>query len=128
MSEKICEVSRRSQRLFNNDYNFIEESVCASSGGFVPGPAESRESMDSGSSNDDLGLENDRFEDISLGGLPSPFRNLNATHVPLGREAMRGNDFSNTVFIDNRSSSDDNIFVSNSNLFPPVSEIRDPTK
>ncbi|KAI3919487.1 hypothetical protein MKW98_030198 [Papaver atlanticum] len=69
MSEKVCEIARRSQRLCNKNYNFIEESVCASSGGF----------------------------------FPSPFLNLNVTGVPIGREAMRGNDFSNTVFIDDSS-------------------------
>ncbi|KAI3883117.1 hypothetical protein MKX03_012517, partial [Papaver bracteatum] len=75
--------------------------------------------MNSGSSNDDPGFENDSFEDISSGGPPSPFLNLNATRVPLGRESMRGNDFSNIVFVDNSSSSDDNLSISNSDLMPP---------
>ncbi|KAI3929376.1 hypothetical protein MKW92_021326 [Papaver armeniacum] len=88
MSEKVCEVARRSQHLFSKNYNFIEESVCASSGGFVPGLAENSESMNSGSSNDDTLLETENFDDISSGGPPSPFLELNAARVPLGREAM----------------------------------------
>ncbi|KAI3864435.1 hypothetical protein MKX03_019283 [Papaver bracteatum] len=92
---------------------------------FISGLAENREILNSGSSNDDLGLENDSIEDISSCGPPRPFPNLNETHVPLGREAMRGNDFSNTFFIDNTSPSVDNISVSNSDLFPP--DQREPT-
>ncbi|KAI3855670.1 hypothetical protein MKX03_030527 [Papaver bracteatum] len=99
MSEKVCEVSRHSQRLFHKYYNFIEESVCASSGGFFPGLAGNRESTNSCSSNDDPGFENESSEDVSM----------NATRIPLGREAMKGNDFPNTVFIDDSSPSDDNI-------------------
>ncbi|KAI3863059.1 hypothetical protein MKW98_015517 [Papaver atlanticum] len=105
MSEKVCEVARRSQRLFHKDYNFVEESVCASSGGLIPGLAGNRESTNS--------------EDFSSGGPPSPFLNLNAACVPLGREAMRGNDFSNTVFIDDSSPSDDNILAARNDFLPP---------
>ncbi|KAI3904912.1 hypothetical protein MKW98_007615, partial [Papaver atlanticum] len=119
MSEKVCEVARRSQRLFHKDYNFVEESVCSSSGGFIPGLAGNRESTNSGSSNDDPGFETESSEDVSSGGPPSPFLNLNAARVPLGREAMRGNEFSNTVFIDDSSPSDDNISAARNDFLPP---------
>ncbi|RZC61562.1 hypothetical protein C5167_023323 [Papaver somniferum] len=105
MSEKVGEVARRSQCLFHKNYNFVEECVCASSGGFIPGLAGNRESTNSGSSNDDPGFENESSEDVSSGGPPNPFLSMNAARVPLGREAMRGNDFSNTVFIDDSSPS-----------------------
>ncbi|XP_026421599.1 uncharacterized protein LOC113317682 [Papaver somniferum] len=116
MSEKVCKVARRCQRLFHKNYNFIEESVCASSDGFVPGLAGNSESTNSDSSNDDLGFENESSES---GGPPSPFPNLNAARVPLGREAMRGNDFSNTVFIDDSSPNDDNISAARNDFLPP---------
>ncbi|KAI3982243.1 hypothetical protein MKX01_026216 [Papaver californicum] len=86
MSGKICQVVLRSQRLFNRDYIFQEESLCASDGGFSPGFDGNRESMNSSSS-----------DEVS-GGPPSPFLNLNVAQVPLLRESMRGNDFSNTVY------------------------------
>ncbi|KAI3870224.1 hypothetical protein MKX03_011912 [Papaver bracteatum] len=111
MSEKVCVVARRCQRLFHKNYNFVEESVCASS-----------ESTNSGSSNNDLGFENESSEGISSGGPPSPFPNLNAAHAPLGREAMRGNDLSNNVFIDDSSPSDDNISVARNDFLPPVGQ------
>ncbi|KAI3835107.1 hypothetical protein MKX03_016793 [Papaver bracteatum] len=119
MSEKVCVVARRCQRLFHKNYNFVEESVCASSGAFVTGLAENRESTNSGFSNNDPGFENESSEGISSGGPPSPFPNLNAAHAPLGREAMRGNDLSNTVFIDDSSPSDDNISVARNDFLPP---------
>ncbi|KAI3858736.1 hypothetical protein MKX03_033689 [Papaver bracteatum] len=119
MSKKVCKVARRCQRLFHKNYNFIEESVCASGGGFVPGLAGIKESTNSDSSNDDPGFENESSEDVSLGGPPSPFPNLNAARVPLGREAMRSNDISNTVFIDDSSPNDDNISASRNDFFPP---------
>ncbi|KAI3882449.1 hypothetical protein MKW92_040432, partial [Papaver armeniacum] len=119
MSEKVCVVALRNQRLFHKNYNFVEESVCASSGAFVPGLAENRESTYSGSSNNDPGFENESSEDVSSGGPPSPFPNLNAARAPLGREAMRGNDFSNTIFIDDSSPSDDNISVARNDFLPP---------
>ncbi|KAI3846253.1 hypothetical protein MKW92_026186 [Papaver armeniacum] len=105
----MCSCSLVNASVYKN-YNFVEESVCASSGAFVPGLAENRESTNSGSSNNDPGLENESSEGVSSGG-PSSFPNLNAAHAPLRREAMRGNDFSNTVFIDDSSPSDDNISV-----------------
>ncbi|KAI3887313.1 hypothetical protein MKX03_017874 [Papaver bracteatum] len=107
ISEKVCEVARRCQCLSHKKYNFVEESVCALS-----------ESTNSGSSNDDPGFETESSEDVSSGGPPSPFPNLNASRVPLGREAMRGNDFSNTVFIDDSSPSDDNILVARNDFLP----------
>ncbi|KAI3910148.1 hypothetical protein MKW98_014533 [Papaver atlanticum] len=69
--------------------------------------------MNSGSSNDEPVLETESFEDISSGGPPSPFLNLNAAR------AMRGNDFSNTVFIDDSSPSDDNISAARNDFSPP---------
>ncbi|KAI3862200.1 hypothetical protein MKX03_037370 [Papaver bracteatum] len=106
MSEKVCIVARRCP-------------PCASSGAFVPGLAENRESTNSGSSNNDPGFENESSEDVSSGGPPSPFPNLNAAGAPLGRETMRGNDFSNTVFIEDSSPSDDNISVACNDFLPP---------
>ncbi|KAI3990330.1 hypothetical protein MKX01_037669 [Papaver californicum] len=99
MSGKICQVVRRSQRLFNKDYIFQEESLCASDGGFSPGFDGNRESMNSSSSDEVVGMETESSEDISSGGPPSPSLNLNPTQAPLGREAMRGNDFSNTYLL-----------------------------
>ncbi|KAI3858179.1 hypothetical protein MKX03_033566 [Papaver bracteatum] len=118
MSEKVCIVSRSCQRLFHKNYNFAEESVCASSSAFVPGLAENRESTNSGSSNNDPGFENKSSEDVSSGGPPSPFPNLNVARAPLGREATRVNDFSNTVFIEDSSPSDDNISVACNDFLP----------
>ncbi|KAI3855262.1 hypothetical protein MKX03_026120 [Papaver bracteatum] len=83
MSEKVCVVARRCQRLFHKNYNFVEENVCASSGAFV------------------LAL-------LRIGRARIPVLViviLNAARAPLGREAMRGNDFSNTVFIEDSSPS-----------------------
>ncbi|KAI3898109.1 hypothetical protein MKX03_021708, partial [Papaver bracteatum] len=113
------EVARRCQRLFHKNYNFVEESVCASSGAFVHGLAGNRETTNSDSSNNDPGFENESSEDVSSGGPPSPFPNLNTARAHLGRQAMRGNDFSNTVFIDDSSPSDDNTSVARNDFMPP---------
>ncbi|KAI3872631.1 hypothetical protein MKW92_038174, partial [Papaver armeniacum] len=111
MSEKVCVVARHCQRLFHKNYNFVEESVCASSGAFVPGLAENRENINSGSSDEDLGVEPEIFEDISSGGPPSPFLNLNAARIPLGRESIEEMTFP-IPFIYDSSPSNDNISAS----------------
>ncbi|KAI3872633.1 hypothetical protein MKW92_038176 [Papaver armeniacum] len=98
-------VNRDAEPLKRNVTHIPDAIVCASSGAFVPSLAENRESTNSGSSNNDPGFENESSEGVSSGGPPSPFPNLNAARAPLGREAMRGNDFSNTVFIDDSSPS-----------------------
>ncbi|KAI3852739.1 hypothetical protein MKX03_002300 [Papaver bracteatum] len=97
-----------------------EKSVYASSGGFTPSLVSTKESTNSGSSNDDPVFENESSEDISSGGPPSPFLSVNATRIPLGIEAMRGNDFSNTVFIDDISPSDEYISAAHNDFLPPV--------
>ncbi|XP_026419205.1 uncharacterized protein LOC113315104 [Papaver somniferum] len=76
---------------------FREASLCGSKGGFSPVLDGNRESTTSGSSDEVLGMNTENSDDISS-GCPSPFIDLGDAEVPSGREAVRGNDFSNTLF------------------------------
>ncbi|MCL7024391.1 hypothetical protein MKW94_019308 [Papaver nudicaule] len=103
MSEKVCYQHRWSERLRNKDYVFTEESMCASTSGFAPSLDEfggNKESSNSGPSDEIPGAESESAEDVSSGGTPSSCREVYAEQVPLSREAIRGNDFSNTIFVD----------------------------
>ncbi|KAI3861353.1 hypothetical protein MKX03_016168 [Papaver bracteatum] len=97
MSGKVCQGFRRSKRLVNKIYTLREASLCGSKGGVAPEFDGNRESTNSGSSNDDLVLEAESFDDISSGGPPSHFLNLNVVGVP----------------------SDDNISAARNDFLPP---------
>ncbi|KAI3884283.1 hypothetical protein MKX03_017123 [Papaver bracteatum] len=97
MSGKICQPTHRSKRLL----------VCPV-GGIAPYFDGNRERTNSGSSDEVLGTNTESSNDISS-GCPSPFTDLSDAEVPSGREAVRGNDFSNTLFADDTSSSKDNV-------------------
>ncbi|KAI3871023.1 hypothetical protein MKX03_010869 [Papaver bracteatum] len=78
---------------------FKEANSCCPVGAFSPAFDGNRESTDSDSGDEVLGMETESSDNISS-GCPSPFTDLGDVQVPLGREAVRGNDFSSTVFVD----------------------------
>ncbi|KAI3985233.1 hypothetical protein MKX01_019924 [Papaver californicum] len=119
MSEKIWTSVRRSHRLHDKDYAFREDSPCASSGDFAPGFNGNKKSSGSDSSKNVSRTEAESSEGISSGGPPSPFPGPNTVQSLFGREVMRGNDFSNTVYMDNISPGDNEMFTSHSDLTPP---------
>ncbi|KAI3976192.1 hypothetical protein MKX01_019138 [Papaver californicum] len=75
--------------------------------------------MNSSSSDEVVGMETESSEDIPSGGPPSPSLNLNPAQSPLGREAVRGNDFSNSVFVNNSSPNEDNACTAHDDVLPP---------
>ncbi|KAI3926788.1 hypothetical protein MKW92_019177, partial [Papaver armeniacum] len=89
-------------------YSFKEASSYGPDGGFSPAFDENRESPNT------LVL----FDDISS-GCPIPFTDLGDAEVPSEREAIRGNDFSNTLFADDTSSSKDNATTSHDAALSP---------
>ncbi|KAI3950060.1 hypothetical protein MKW98_008505 [Papaver atlanticum] len=118
MSGKVCQAVRRSRRLFNKDYTFREASLCGSKGGFAHVFDGNRESTNSGSSDEVLGMNTESSDDNSS-GWPSPFIDLGDAEVPSGREAVRGNDISNTLFADDDSSSKDNATTAHDDVLSP---------
>ncbi|KAI3837620.1 hypothetical protein MKX03_029745 [Papaver bracteatum] len=104
MSGKICQPTRSSKRLVNKGYSFKEASSCCPVGGISPAFDGNRESTNSGSRDEVLGTNTESSNDI-YSGCPSPFTDLGDAEVPSGREAVRGNDLSNTLFADYTSSS-----------------------
>ncbi|KAI3952116.1 hypothetical protein MKX01_004023 [Papaver californicum] len=105
MSGKVWTSVRRSYRLHNKDYAFREDSLCASNANFAPGLSGNKESSSS---------------DSSERGPPSPFLEPNTVQGPFGREAMRENNFSNTVFMDDISPGDNEVFSAHSDRTPPA--------
>ncbi|XP_026419640.1 uncharacterized protein LOC113315595 [Papaver somniferum] len=91
---------------------------CCPVGGIAPAFDGNRESTNSGSSDEVLGTNTESSNDISS-GCPSPFTDLGDAEVPSGREAVRGNDFSNTLFADDTSSSKDNATTSHDAALSP---------
>ncbi|KAI3908983.1 hypothetical protein MKW92_026427, partial [Papaver armeniacum] len=63
-------------------------------------------------------METESSDDISS-GCPSPFTDLGDAEVPSGREAVRGNDFSNTLFAEYTSSSKDNAVTAHEAILSP---------
>ncbi|RZC55081.1 hypothetical protein C5167_013943 [Papaver somniferum] len=63
-------------------------------------------------------METESSDDISS-GCPSPFTDLGDAQVPLGREAVRGNDFSSTVFVDDNLTSKDNASPAHDSILSP---------
>ncbi|XP_026433546.1 uncharacterized protein LOC113330976 [Papaver somniferum] len=118
MSGKICEAARRSKRLINKGYSCKVASSYGPGVGFAPAFDGNRESMNSGSSDEVLRMEIESSDDISS-GCPSPFTNLVDAQVPLGREAVRGNDFSNTVFADDNLTSKENASTARDSIQSP---------
>ncbi|KAI3947379.1 hypothetical protein MKX01_004213, partial [Papaver californicum] len=100
------------QGLFNKDYILQEEGLCDSYGGIAFGFDANRESKNSGSIDEVLGVETESSDDIFSGGPRSPFINLNVARVPLRRQVMRRNDFLNTLFVDDSLHNKDNTFIS----------------
>ncbi|KAI3892015.1 hypothetical protein MKX03_030849 [Papaver bracteatum] len=97
MSGKICQAGRRSKCLVDKGYTFKEVSSCCPVGGFSPSFDGNRESTNFGSSNDVSGT-NIESSNVISSGCPSPFIDLGDAEVPSGREDVRGDDFSNTLF------------------------------
>ncbi|KAI3887527.1 hypothetical protein MKX03_032036 [Papaver bracteatum] len=102
MSGKIFQPTRRSKCLVNKGYSFKEAISCC--------PV--------GSSDEVLGTNTESSNDISS-GCPSPFNDLGDAEVPSGRESVRGNNFSNTCFADDTSSSKDNATTSHDAALSP---------
>ncbi|MCL7029731.1 hypothetical protein MKW94_027087, partial [Papaver nudicaule] len=109
MSEKVCRLFRRSQRLRSKNYVFREESLCASNDRRVPNSRGNRES--SNSSDDIPGTDAESSEGISSGGPPSPCANVNVPQGLFNCEVVRGNDFSRSVFINDSSGDEDNASI-----------------
>ncbi|MCL7043328.1 hypothetical protein MKW94_020122 [Papaver nudicaule] len=112
MSEKVCYQHRRSERLQKKNYVFTEEILCGSTSGFAPSLDEfggNKESSNSGPSDEIPGAESESAEDVSSGGTPSSCREVYAEQVPLSREAIRGIDFSITIFVDDSPPSKNNV-------------------
>ncbi|KAI3933097.1 hypothetical protein MKW92_002253 [Papaver armeniacum] len=105
MSGKICQPARRM-------------SLCCPVGRIAPAFDGNRESTNSGSSDEVLGTNTESSNDISS-GCPGPFTDLGDAEVPSRREAVRGNDFSNTLFADDTSSSKDNATTSHDTALSP---------
>ncbi|KAI3883066.1 hypothetical protein MKX03_011366 [Papaver bracteatum] len=118
MSGKICQSTRRSKCLVNNEYSFKEAISCCPVGGISPAFDGNRESTNSGSSDEVLGRNPESSNNISF-GCPSPFTGLGDAEVPPGTEAVRGNNFSNTLFADDTSSSKDNATTSHDAALSP---------
>ncbi|KAI3894615.1 hypothetical protein MKW92_035431 [Papaver armeniacum] len=111
--------------LINKGYSFKEASSYGPDGGFAPAFDGNRESTNSGSSDEVLRMETESSDDISS-GCPSPFTDLGDAEVPSGREAVRGNDFSNTLFAEDTSSSKDNATTAHEAVLSP--DCREPTR
>ncbi|KAI3837549.1 hypothetical protein MKW98_011468 [Papaver atlanticum] len=118
MSGKIRQAARRSKRLVNKGYTFKEAISCCPVGAFAPAFEGNRERTNSGSGDEVLGMETENSDDISS-GCPSPFTDLGDAQVPLGREAVRGNDFSSTVFVDDNLTSQDNASPARDSILSP---------
>ncbi|MCL7021717.1 hypothetical protein MKW94_020410 [Papaver nudicaule] len=92
MSGKVCTPVRRSERLMNKDYEYREESLCASTIGSF------RNLMGIEKANSETSrLVAKRSDGLSSGGPPSSFADQNVPQKPLDGDAVGGNDLSMVV-------------------------------
>ncbi|KAI3835422.1 hypothetical protein MKX03_034512 [Papaver bracteatum] len=118
MSGKICQAARRSNRLAEKGYVFKEASSCCPVGVFAPAFDGNRERTNPGSGDEVHEMKTESSDDISS-GCPSPFTDLGDAQVPLGSEAVRENDISNTLFVDDNLTSKDNMSPARDSISSP---------
>ncbi|MCL7021424.1 hypothetical protein MKW94_022760 [Papaver nudicaule] len=120
MSEFVCNPVRRSKRLINKDYNYREQSLCASSIGFTPDFDGNRESLDSDSDNGSSRLVAESSEDLSSSRPPSSFADLNVPQKSLVGEVVGGNDQPSIVFITVNSTDEEKTPIAQGNNITPA--------
>ncbi|MCL7049518.1 hypothetical protein MKW94_010718 [Papaver nudicaule] len=126
MSEFVCNPVRRSNRLINKDYNYREQSLCASSIGFSPDFDGNRESLDSDSDNGSSRLVAESSEDLSSSRPPSAFADLNVPQKSLVGEVVGGNDQPSIVFITVNSTDEENTPIAQGNNMTPAHDNNPP--
>ncbi|KAI3872629.1 hypothetical protein MKW92_038172 [Papaver armeniacum] len=114
---KICQVARHNKPLVNKGYTFKEASSCCPVGEFAPAFDGNRESTNSGSGNEVLGMEKFLTTFLLVVQVLSPTWVMLKFHWE--EKPLRGNDFSSTVFVDDNLTSKDNASPARESILSP---------